>query len=389
MRRIAITPRANLDARAKEYGFSFHAQGDQIYWDESAYYAFTLEEIERDLEAPSNELASMCLELAGRICADERLLQKLAIPKHAWDLIAASWRVQEPSLYGRFDLAFGGDGPAKLLEYNADTPTSLFEAAVFQWIWLEDLIGAGTFHKDADQYNSLHEKLIARLRTIVKGVPLHLTDMADNEEDRGFIAYLEDCAKQAGLATTYLAISDIGVDRHAEFVDLASRKIECLFKLYPWEWMFADAFGSSPAMRRTRFIEPAWKAVLSNKGILPLLWEMAPGHPNLLPAFFESDPKKAELGAHFAHKPIYSREGENVLIVDGDQVLAREEGTYGAEGFVRQAIAPLRCFDGHYPVIGSWIIGDEACGIGIREDETMITRNASRFVPHAIVDDES
>jgi glutathionylspermidine synthase len=387
MRRLPISPRANLDARIKEYGFTFHAQGDQAYWDESAYYAFTLEEIERDLEAPSIELASMCLELAGRICTDETLLQKLAIPKHAWDLIASSWRAQEPSLYGRFDLAYGGVGPAKLLEYNADTPTSLFEAAVFQWVWLEDLIGAGTFHEDADQYNSLHEKLIARLRAIVKGVPLHLTAMAGNEEDRGFIAYLDDCAKQAGLATTCIAISDIGVDSHAEFVDLANRKIECLFKLYPWEWMLADAFGSSPAMRRTRFIEPAWKAVLSNKGILPLLWDMAPGHPNLLPAFFETDPQKAELGSHFARKPIYSREGENVLIVDGDQVLAREEGIYGAEGFVRQPIAPLRCFDGHYPVIGSWIIGDEACGIGIREDDTMITRNASRFVPHAIIED--
>jgi glutathionylspermidine synthase len=385
MRRMPISPRSNLEARAKETGFSFHAKEGEIYWDESAYYAFSLEEIERDLEAPSNELAALCRELAGRICGDETLLQKLAIPPHAWDLIAASWKANEPSLYGRFDLAYGGDGPAKLLEYNADTPTSLFEAAVFQWMWLEDLIASHVFGEDADQFNSLHEKLIARLGAVVKGAPLHLTAMLDHEEDRRFLAYLNDCARQAGLATTSLAISDIGVDRYQEFVDLAGQKIACLFKLYPWEWMLADAFGASPAMRRTRFIEPPWKAVLSNKGILPLLWEMEPGHPNLLPAFFESDPRKTELGAHFARKPIYSREGENVLIVDGDRVVAREEGSYGAEGFVRQAIAPMRCFDGHYPVIGSWIIGDEACGIGIREDTTMITRNASRFVPHAII----
>jgi glutathionylspermidine synthase len=386
MRRISMPPRANLEARAQEYGFTFHAQGDQIYWDESAYYAFSLEEIERDLEAPSNELASLCVELAGRICRDETLLRKLAIPAHAWDLIASSWRAEELSLYGRFDLAYGGTGPAKLLEYNADTPTSLFEAAVFQWVWLEDLIGAGTFAKETDQYNSLHEKLIARLRAVAKGPSLHLTGMLDHEEDRGFIAYLEDCAKQAGLATTCLSLAGIGVDTRNRFVDLSGRTIDCLFKLYPWEWMLADSFGSSPAMRHTRFIEPPWKAVLSNKGILPLLWAMAPGHPNLLPAFFEDDPKKAELGPHFAKKPIYSREGANVLIVDGDQVLAREEGPYGAEGFVRQAIAPLPCFDGRYPVIGSWIIGDAACGIGIREDDTLITRNASRFVPHAIIE---
>jgi glutathionylspermidine synthase len=386
MRRVPIAPRTNLEARATELGFTFHARDGEIYWDESAYYEFSLEEIERDLEAPSHELAALCLELAGRICNDETLLRKLAIPAHAWDLIATSWKVREPSLYGRFDLAYGGDGPAKLLEYNADTPTSLFEASVFQWLWLEDSIVSGSLDKNADQFNSLHEKLIERLRSIVKSSPLHLTAVLDNEEDRGFIAYLEDCAKQAGLATSRLGIADIGVDTRQDFVDLFGTKIDCLFKLYPWEWMFADPFGASPAMRHTRFIEPPWKAVLSNKGILPLLWEMAPSHPNLLPAFFEGDPRKEELGAHFARKPIYSREGENVLIVDGDRVVAREEGTYGAEGFVRQAIAPMRCFDGNYPVIGSWIVGDEACGIGIREDKTMITRNASRFVPHAIIE---
>ncbi len=301
MRRIPNAPRSNLEARAQELGFTFHAQDGQIYWDESAYYAFSLEEIEAGLEAPSNELAAMCLELAARICQDEVLLQRLAIPRHAWDLIAASWKAAEPSLYGRFDLAYGAGGPAKLLEYNADTPTSLYEAAVFQWHWLEDLIAAGRLGEDADQYNSLHERLIARLRAVVKGPALHLTAMLDHDEDRGFIAYLEDCAKQAGLATTCLSIAGIGLDDRQKFVDLAGQKIGCLFKLYPWEWMFADPFGASPAMRHTRFIEPPWKAVLANKGILPLLWEMAPGHPNLLPAFFEAI-RRRRSSAHISRK---------------------------------------------------------------------------------------
>ena len=127
------------------------------------------------------------------------------------------------------------------------------------------------------------------------------------------------------------------------------------------------------------------KAILSNKGALALLWDMAPNHPNLLPAFFEHDPRKADLGARFARKPIYSREGANVLIVDGDRVVAREDGAYGAEGFIRQGLAALPNFDGLYPVLGAWVVGDEACGLGVREDETPITRNSSRFVPHAII----
>jgi len=385
MRRIASKPRPDLDRRAAELGFTFHAPDGALYWDERNYYAFTLAEIERDLEAPTAELAALCCELAGRIVQSEALLERLAVPRHAWSLIAESWRNAETSLYGRFDFSYDGKGPAKLLEYNADTPTSLYEAAVFQWFWLEDMKAAGRLGADADQFNSLHEKLIARLKAIVPGSLLHIAGLLESEEDRGFIVYLEDCARQAGLNTVRLGMADIGVSRD-RFVDLAGRRIDCLFKLYPWEWMFADAFGKAKAMRAARFIEPPWKAVLSTKGILPLLWEMAPGHPNLLPAFFESDPRKAELGAQFVRKPLYSREGANVLIVDGDCVVAHEEGAYGAEGYIRQALAPLPNFDGSYPVIGSWLVGTEACGIGIREDTSPITRNSARFVPHVITD---
>ena len=138
-------------------------------------------------------------------------------------------------------------------------------------------------------------------------------------------------------------------------------------------------------MRTTRFIEPPWKALLSNKGLLPMLWEMSPGHPNLLPAFFEEDPRKAELGGRFAKKPMLSREGANVLLVDGANVVGRTDGDYGAEGHIRQALVDLPSFDGNYAVIGSWVIGEQAAGIGIREDKSRITGNRSRFVPHAIV----
>jgi hypothetical protein len=35
------------------------------------------------------------------------------------------------------------------------------------------------------------------------------------------------------------------------------------------------------------------------QGILPLLWAMFPRHPNLLPAYFDDDPKVAELGTSY------------------------------------------------------------------------------------------
>ena len=385
MQRHGLTPRPNLGERCRELGFAFHTIDGEVYWDESAYYSFTLAEIEKDIEAPAAELAALCLEFVDRACRDDGILDRLCIPDHARDLVADSWRRREASLYGRFDFAYSGDGPAKLLEYNADTPTALYEAAVFQWVWLEDRLKDGGLPRGADQFNSLHDRLIARFAEIAPGAAIHFAALLESAEDRGTVEYLADCAKQAGLAPSLIAISDIGSRGAGPFVDLANKPVDLLFKLYPWEWMLADAFGTSPSMRHTRFLEPPWKAVLSNKGLLPYLWEMAPGHPNLLPAFFEDDPRKFELGPRFAKKPILSREGANVLLVDGDRVVGRTDGGYGAEGHVRQALAGTPAFDGNYPVIGAWIVGDEPAGMGLREDASRITGNRSRFVPHAIV----
>lgn len=141
----------------------------------------------------------------------------------------------------------------------------------------------------------------------------------------------------------------------------------------------------------TQLLEPAWKALLSNKGILPLLWQRYPNHPNLLPAFFET-PQSHPLSAGWVRKPIFSREGANVELITerGEQVTAA--GPYSDSGFIRQALQPLPKFrdtrtgQDTYTMIGSWLVGDSAAGICIREDESLITKDSSRFLPHIILD---
>jgi glutathionylspermidine synthase len=174
MRRIACAERDDWQATAEATGFDFHSDVEQRYWDERAYYAFTLDEIERGIEAPTGEINAMCSELVARVVGDERMLRRLKIPETFWTFIAASWRRRDRSLYGRLDLRFDGKGPAKLLEYNADTPTSLFEAAVFQWTWLEQAAERQIIPKRADQFNSLHERLIETWKAIAAGRHLHL-----------------------------------------------------------------------------------------------------------------------------------------------------------------------------------------------------------------------
>jgi len=385
MQRITCPERSDWRTTAEETGFDFHTVDGERYWDERAYYAFSLDEIEDQIEAPSAEVDAMCLELVSNAVDDEDYLRRLKIPETFWPLISESWHRDEGSLYGRLDLSFDGRGPAKLLEYNADTPTSIFEAAVFQWTWLEQAIERRIIPGHADQFNSIHECLIDAWKKVSAGRHVHLAGTTENAEDAATLAYLEDTARQAGLATTLIDIEDIGLRDDGSFADLDDRSIELVFKLYPWEWMFHDAFGARLADAPTRWIEPPWKAILSNKGILPLLWEMFPDHPNLLPAFFEDDPNAAELGASFVRKPLYSREGANVALISDGVTMVEQQGPYGAEGFIRQALAPLPNFSQQYPVLGSWLIDHTPCGLSVREDENPITGNTSRFLPHAIL----
>jgi glutathionylspermidine synthase len=385
MRRMVCPERDDWRVTADACGFDFHTIDGERYWDERAYYAFTLDQIERQIETPTGEIDAMCLELVGRVIDDDKYLRRLKIPEAFWPLISESWHRDEVSLYGRLDLSFDGSKPAKLLEYNADTPTSIFEAAVFQWTWLEQAIERRIIPAGADQFNSIHERLIEAWRKLGRHRHLHLAGMTGSAEDTGTLAYLEDTATQAGLQTTLIDIEAIGLRDDGCFVDLDGRVIELSFKLYPWEWMFHDAFSAALPKAPTRWIEPPWKAILSNKGMLALLWEMFPNHPNLLPAFFEDDPNAAQLGTSFVRKPIYSREGANVTLVSAGVTLVEQEGPYGAEGFIRQALAPLPEFSGQYAVLGSWLIDHTPCGVSIREDENPITGNSSRFLPHAIL----
>src|SRR6202162_1884403 len=244
MQRLPCPERSDWRQTAAETGFEFHTIEGERYWDERAYYAFTLDEIEHQIEAPTGEIDAMCLELVAHAIDDENTLRRLKIPEAFWPLISESWYRDEASLYGRLDLSFDGRGPAKLLEYNADTPTSIFEAAVFQWTWLEQSIERRIIPATADQFNSIHERLIETWTKLGDDRHLHLAGTIENPEDAGTLAYLEDTARQAGLSTTLIDIEDIGLDEHGSFVDLDNRAIELAFKLYPWEWMFHDAFGA-------------------------------------------------------------------------------------------------------------------------------------------------
>lgn len=370
MQRLAISPRPDWQEKVRSVGMTYHTMDGETYWDESACYRFTSGEIDV-LEGATEELHRLCLQAVEQVIRRDRFAS-LGIPREFVPLIVRSWEMKEPSLYGRFDLAYDGSGEPKLLEYNADTPTSLLEASVVQWFWLKD-----NFPR-ADQFNSIHEKLVAFWQKWPQPRPgtMHFACSGGSEEDLGNTEYLMDTALQGGMAVRHLPVEEIGWDG-SSLVGLEDEPIEALFKLYPWEWLVREVFGPHLIDLPLRVVEPPWKMILSNKGILPILWELFGGHPNLLPASFSRDDMRGD----FVRKPLFSREGSNVTIHRGRGVI-ETPGSYGAEGWICQEYRPLPVFDGNHAVIGSWVVGGEPAGIGIREDRGPVTTNASRFVPH-------
>jgi glutathionylspermidine synthase len=378
MQRELLEPRVGWQQHMESLGFGYHSI-DGVYWDESRCYRFTGEQIDR-LESATAELHQRALDAARHVIRQSRF-EEFAIQPELVSSIERSFAAFERgdgegfSLFGRMDLSYDGAGDPKLLEYNADTPTACLEASVAQWHWLQAV------QPRADQFNSIHEKLLdawRHLRSGTEGRRIHFASVGPQQspEDWGNLEYLRDTAIQGGWSTVALPIDQIGHDG-IDFVDQDSQPIELLFKLYPWEWMAREAFGVHLPASRVQFVEPPWKMLLSNKALLVVLWELFGDHPNLLPAYYDA----ARIGARYARKPKLAREGANVTLVDGARV-EQSEGPYDAGDSVFQALAPLPQFGEDYLVIGSWIVDGKPAGIGLREDASKITCNTSRFVPH-------
>ncbi|KAI1465470.1 Glutathionylspermidine synthase [Daldinia caldariorum] len=420
MRRIQVEKRPNANRLVQSQGLVYSktpAPGDTSdpYWPDDRYYSFSSKEIEL-LEKAGQDVFDMCCEAADFLVENPDVVTgKMAIPAFALRQIKESWN-RDPawgSVYGRFDVCFGGleHGDARLrvpkfYEFNADTPTSLVEAASIQWSWLEQ-----TGHGN-DQLNSLVEKLVAawarNLALVEKelgrrpaAVHFAIGYGERTGEDAMNAALLMDTCRQAGWATKSLYVEQIAKSPEGRFFDQDGQHIDVVFKLYPWEYMVEQEFGEAcfedmgraDRDKATIWIEPPYKMLWSNKALFAVLWDLFRDDPRskwLLPTYFE-DEAPASL-TRFARKPIFAREGADVLLqADGRVIQDAATGHYGKEGYVMQELALLPEFKDDedktfYPVLGLWLVDGEVAGVGIREDKTPITTNGSWFIPHSISD---
>ncbi|MCY4780433.1 glutathionylspermidine synthase family protein [Sphingobacterium sp. UT-1RO-CII-1] len=376
IKKLRIDPQ--WESRLESIGYGYHSIGGVPYWVDDYYYEINNQEADL-IYNTTQELWNMCLQAVEYIIKN-KLYHLFKIPSFMIHHIEHSWENDEPSIYGRFDFAYhNSDKTLKLLEFNADTPTSLFESGIVQWYWKKHY-----FPELTDQFNSIHEQLIHSWREIkpyLKADLLHFTCAKETLEDLTNLEYLRDTALQAGINTKLIYIDDIGWSGR-NFVDLEGEPIQAIFKLYPWEWMIHEEFAVHIVndINKAQWIEPSWKMLLSNKAILPILWELFPNHPNLLSAYFE---KPYHL-KHFVKKPILSREGANIEMYYDDELIFETAGDYGQDGYIYQELANLHKEETGFSIIGSWIIGQEPCGISFRESDMPITTDKSRFIPHII-----
>lgn len=371
MNRFKIKPRIEYTKIVEDLGFNFSAN----YWNEDFYYRFNDKEVE-EIYKITNSAYELYCNMVQKVI-DDGLWSRFNIPKEYVPFIIRSWEEDDLSLYGRFDIVLDDrDEKFKILEFNADTPTSIFEASVIQWQWKEDVFPF------SDQMNSIHENLVQSWKDIHESYKYNRYDFGcimDIDEELTTTSYILSTAQEAGLDTSLVDMRKI-VRNNESFYLPTGEVINCMFKLYPWEDMMEEEFGWYLPNTEMIWIEPSWKLLMSDKESLVLLHEMYPECDFLLPTYESSKYLK-----DYCIKPRHGREGQNVKLIRRGEILESSNGNYSSDEVVYQELVPIRSFDGRYPVMGSWIIGGEASGIGIRETSTLITDNMSNFIPHIIL----
>lgn len=348
-----------------------------VYIDPREGVLFDKAEIDALYDA-SAELERLCLELVERIVADEDYA-RFGLSDLAARMVAQSWRQGQRNLIGRFDLAYVPGGPPKLIEYNAETPVLLVEAATFQAAWQQ------RHFPDDLQWNEIEARLGAAWGAMgLARLPVHLAGGAGDGDAALTLDLLAKCAEAAGFATKRLDIEAIGWDGE-KFLDGDDAPIRTLFKLYPWSWMLADAFGAHMEDAEILAIEPAWKMLLADKRMLAALWEMFPNHPNLLQASLEP----SDIGGPAVAKPALGRNGEGVKLfangLDAAQTGGDAEPADARDGpVVLQAMAPLGKLGSTQLLASTWMVASQPAGLALRGADGELVGSRARFIPHIV-----
>ena len=344
----------------------------------------------------ANELYDMFVAAAQKVI-DDKLYAQLDIPANAIPIIEASWDDDRNfHLFGRFDFAGGADGlPIKLMEFNADTPSSLPETAIIQWAQLKS-----NKLDEKNQFNFVYEALVenfGRLRELNSDLSprLLVTTFPNAPEDDLNVGVLSEAAREAGFEVDFAQIDEVVFSEDdGIFVQTAEDNFERYdfwFKLVPWESMAWDEpelleiLTAITKKRKAIILNPAYTLLFQSKGILKILWDLYPNHPLLLKTTFEQPTHN--LG--YVRKVMLGREGSDVAIFDElGTPIEVTEGEYADQKVIYQQYTKLNTDEQDYHYQAGVFFAYEGCGLGFRRNASKIIDNAAHFIGHYVAEEE-
>ena len=376
----------------EELGFTWHTDSDNSKYISESLVQITTDEAQAYYNA-ANELYDMYVKAAEYVI-ENNLFFELGIPFNLIDAIKKSWENDVHwHIYGRFDLAGGIDEkPIKLLEFNADTPTSLFETALLQWALLKE-----NAMDESKQFNSVYEAIQQNFKRVITlfddtelfdkrydGWKILFSSIYGNEEEEATTRLLQQIATDAGFNTGFEYLENVKFDENGIF-DRDDNQYEYWFKLYPWEDIAVDEPELATLLTNIMqnqsaiILNPAYTLLFQSKGMLKILYDLFPDSPYLLKTSFE--PLE---GVKHVEKSVFGREGANIKIFSADKkLLNQQDGPYGNYKKVYQEYVELNMDESGAKYQAGVFFAYEACGLSFRKGSE-IMNNMSKFVGHFI-----
>jgi len=377
-------------------GFVWHTDSDNTSYIDDKLIVLTKEEAEAFYDA-GNELYDMFVE-AGQYVIDNNLFDQLDIPFNLIDIIKESWENDVHwHLYGRFDLAGGLDGkPIKLIEFNADTPTGLYESAIIQWAILKSngMDEELQFNTIAQAITNNFKRLlvldgdIQEFQKYYDGWRILFSSISGNDEEEATVRFLQECAIEAGWNTKFEFLDNVGFDSDGGVFDENEESFEYWFKLFPWEDI-ALSEGELPTIltnivqnQLSIILNPAYTLLFQSKGMLKILYDLFPDSPYLLHT--DTKPLKDK---KYVQKRVFGREGANITIYDeNSNIIESEDGEYAEYNSIYQEFVEFNKDDNDSIYQAGVFFAYEGCGLGFRKSNSLIINNSSKFVGHVIRD---
>ena len=378
----------------EEVGMTWHTDVDGTAYLVNELVHVTEDEAEAYYEA-ANELYDMFIE-AGQHVIDNELFFELDIPFNLISQIKRSWDEDDLHLYGRFDFSGGLDGlPIKLIEFNADTPTSLFETAIVQWALLK-----ANGMDEASQFNTVYESIQNNFRRLITGLEgdpadfdeqyegqnILFSSVAELPEDERTVKFLQQIAADAGFDTDFAYMGDVAFSEDDGIFNSEETRFDYWFKLFPWEDIALETDGITGILEDISrnnaaiVLNPAYTLLFQSKGIMKVLYELFPDSPYLLETRVEPLQGKKQVS-----KTMFGREGANTVLYDAmGKILKEVPGDYDNYNKVYQEFAEFPQDEEGRSYQAGVFFAWEGCGLGFRRAWD-IHDDMSKFVSHRVV----